>query len=450
MASTAIVDIVSNLALTETDELATPAIELVEEVAAAQAFLSSENLLLQNGIVRNLKTGEEIYSYLQSIPTGRSARNQGYTYNRIIKLLNSKDLFPSTFAVVSYGIMKLQSKSIVHTTIREVDINVLGGEFFDRIHEAILNAQEAPCANVPDNEGNVVINRWALLLEFYVDPAAREQLTRYFTKLSPEERPATLTDGIANHKKAIVNELYRICMEEVAPNVRNSFCETWPALIGIHPENGTFTSVDMFVQLLGEARSTWDVLKANLSQSGTQESGVILDSTAFEFCKHGQRTCKLNQFYMWLKWKDQDLLFLSNSLTEGVAADGNKMTPYSREKSPASGSQSKLSSAERKAAKNTHSDKMMSSIGDTISKAVLSLQPNASSSTALEISAVARTAAYIAKEGQISVSISCKRLRETIESTSFSAFSPNTKKTYKTNTYQKLINLCCCKHLHFT
>jgi hypothetical protein len=78
---------------------------------------------------------------------------------------------------------------------------------------------------------------------------------------------------------------------------------------------------------------TWEVLKANLTQSGTQESGVIIDSTAYEFCKFGQRTCKLNQFYMWLLWKDQDLLFLSNSLAEGTAADSNASTPYSRNNS---------------------------------------------------------------------------------------------------------------------
>jgi hypothetical protein len=52
---------------------------------------------------------------------------------------------------------------------------------------------------------------------------------------------------------------------------------------------------------------TFDILKSNISQSGTQESGDILDTTAFEFCKSGQRTCKLNHFYLWLRWKDEDV-----------------------------------------------------------------------------------------------------------------------------------------------
>lgn len=428
MAATTIVEFVSELALGEANDVIIPLAQLPDEVAAIQSFLSVENLLLQEEIVRKLTIGEEIYSYLQAIPCGRSARNQGYTYNRVIKVLNSKELFPATFSVVSYGVMKVQAKGIVHSAIKAIDLEVLGREFIDKIHDAILNGSEAaPIANTTENEGGVVINRWALLLEFYVDPASREELTRYFTKLSPEIRPATLTDGIANHKRAILNELYRICTEVVAPAVRNSFAESWPALAGIHPENGTFTSVDMFVQLLGEARSTWDVLKANLSQSGTQESGIILDSTAFEFCKFGQRTCKLNQFYMWLRWKDQDLLFLSNSLAVGVAADSNAPTPYSRVTSGTSNSQGKLSSAERRAAKNTHLEKVLSSIGDTISKTVMNLQ-SSKSSAASENSVIARTAAYIAKEDQMRMSISCKRFRDIIESTSFSSLSPNTRR----------------------
>lgn len=149
-----------------------------------------------------------------------------------------------------------------------------------------------------ESEGGVVVNRWALMVEFYVHPSSREELTKYFTKLSAEERPAVLTEGISNHKRTIVAELMRICLEEVAPNVRNCFASEWPALSSVHPENGTFSSSDVFLQFLSEARSSWDVLKSNLSKSGIQESGAILDTTAFDFCKYGQRACKLNHFYM--------------------------------------------------------------------------------------------------------------------------------------------------------
>jgi hypothetical protein len=185
------------------------------------------------------------------------------------------------------------------------------------------------------------------MCEFYIHPSCREELTNYFTKLTAEERPGVLTDGMGNHKKTAVAELMRICIDEVAPDVRNSFIEQWPALSSIHPENGTFPSSDIFLNLLGEARSSWDVLKSNLSKSGTQESGVVLDSTAFEFCKYGQRTCKLHHFCMWLKWNNKDLLFLSNCLAAGVAADGNAVTPYVRTKA-SGGGPIKQSSNERR------------------------------------------------------------------------------------------------------
>jgi hypothetical protein len=95
----------------------------------------------------------------------------------------------------------------------------------------------------------------------------------------------------------------------------------------------------------------------------TQESGVVLDSTAFDFCKYGQRTCKLHHFYMWMKWKKEDLLFLSNSLAVGVAADGNACTPYVREKTSGETNSAKSSASERKAAKASQNEKMMGSIG---------------------------------------------------------------------------------------
>lgn len=261
------------------------------------------------------------------------------------------------------------------------------------------------------------------MAEFYVHPSSRDELTRYFTKLSSDERPGVLMDGIKNHKRVAVTELLRICMEDVAPTVRNCFGEEWPALATIHPENGSFPSHDIFLSLLGEARSSWDVLKANLTKSGTQESGAILDSTAFDYCKYGQRTCKLHHFYLWLKWKKEDVQFLSNSLADGVAADGNASTPYSR-KQGGETSSSKLSMSERRAAKANHTEIMMGSIGKTVADAFLSL-PSASSS---DTGVAARTAAYVAKEEQLTVSISLKRLRNTIESSSFSDFSPSTKK----------------------
>ena len=379
-------------------------------------------------------TGAALLQYLQALLPGRAAKNQGYSYNRVIKVLNNSGHLPADFGNISYGVMKPQQRVQLHGILQTLSTESHGTDLFEKLKDAIANKSETT-DSIKDNEleGGVVVNRWALMIEFYVHPSSRDELTRYFTKLTSDERPAVLTDGIANYKEKLVTELMRICMEEVAPNVRNCFVESWPALSSIHPENGGFPSPDIFLQLLGEVRSSFDVLKSNLSKSGTQESGAILDSTAFEFCKYGQRTCKLNHFYLWLKWKDADILFLSNNLTAGVAADGNVSTPYVRAKSTEIGS-GKSSYSERKAAKASHSEKVIGSIGKTVAEAFLSLPSNSSSA-----SSSARTAAYIAKEEQLTSALSLKRLRDTIEASSFSSFSPDTKTRIKDKYKQEVM-----------
>lgn len=389
----------------------------VEEIIEAQPAASAtvEVFLVA-------QTGNDVFNYLQALLPGRSAKNQGFSYNRVVKLLNSNGHLPADFGNISYGLMKAGQKSPLHGIIQGLNQEKNGKDLFDKLKDAVLNKHDiiSPI-NDSDAEGGVIVNCWALMAQFYVYLSSRDELTRFFTKLSSDERPGVLTDGIKNHKRAAVTELLRICMDEVAPTVRNCFGGEWPALATIHPENGNFASHDMFLSLFGEARSSWDVLKSNLTKSGTQESGAILDSTAFDYCKYGQRTCKLHHFYLWLKWKKEDVQFLSNSLADGVAANGNSSTPYAR-KNSGSTSSSKLSQSERRAAKGTDTEKMIGSISKTV--AFLSLPTTSSRDTGI----AARTAAYVAKEEQMTVSISLKRLRDTIESTSFSDFSPSTQK----------------------
>ena len=45
----------------------------------------------------------------------------------------------------------------------------------------------------------------------------------------------------------------------------------------IHPERGSFNDMEMFTSLMTEMRNVFDILKSNLSKSGTQESGEVLD-----------------------------------------------------------------------------------------------------------------------------------------------------------------------------
>ena len=218
--------------------------------------------------LQSLVTGSGLLQYLQALLPGRAAKNQGYSFNRVIKVLNAKGHLPADFGNISYGIMKSQQRSVLHNILSGLTPESHGTEIFDKLKDAIMNKTESSDAiKDSESEGGVVVNRWALMVEFYVHPSSREELTKYFTKLSAEERPAVLTEGISNHRRTIVAELMRICLEEVAPNVPNCFASKWPALSSVHPENGTFSSSDVFLQFLSEARSSWDVLKSNLSKS---------------------------------------------------------------------------------------------------------------------------------------------------------------------------------------
>lgn len=69
----------------------------------------------------------------------------------------------------------------------------------------------------------------------------------------------------------------------------------------------------------------------------------------------------------------------------------------------------------------------MGSISKTVADAFSSLPSSSSNDTGSS----ARTAAYIAKEVQQTAAISLKRLRDTIEAPSFSAFSPITQERIK-------------------
>lgn len=158
----------------------------------------------------------------------------------------------------------------------------------------------APCAITTDvpPEG-ITVNRWALLAEFYIHPASRDALETYFTKIPPKGKNQLMADGVKQHRMSQIAALMKLCMEEVAPNVRNCFGARWPALVHIHPDKGGFTDAEQFGSLMTEKRNVFDVLKSNLSNSGTQESGEILDGTALEFCKYNQRTAKLNVMAMF-------------------------------------------------------------------------------------------------------------------------------------------------------
>ena len=384
-------------------------------------------------IIKGVVNGDGFFACLQAIPPGRNAKSQGYTYNRFIKVLSASGNLPVEFTDLNYGSMKVAPKNLLHDIIKSLKLETHGKKLFDDLKNCLLISYDASpisaAVDVP-SEG-VMVNRWALLSEFYIHPISREALENYFTKIPQQGKNLLLTDGMKGYRLSQLAALLKICTEEVAPNVRNCFGGRWPALIHIHPEKGSFIDIEQFASLMTEMRNVFDILKANLSKSGTQESGEILDGTALEFCKYHQRTAKLNHFYLWLCWKDQDLNFLSNNLVEGVATGGDTPPePYSRSSasSQASGSSVKRTLTERKVSKGAHFEKVAATIGDVIQMSLGSLQSDQSGSSEL---ATARTQAYLSRENEQTLEVKLKRQRETIEAPSFKELSPELQRQLK-------------------
>ena len=142
--------------------------------------------------------------HLQAILPGRSALNSGFTFNRVVKVLNVNGLLPADFGQISYGLMKAQQKAQLHNIIKALNQENNGRDLFDKLQDAITNKVEVPAAiRDSDSEGGIVVNRWALMCESDVHSSSCEELTKYFTKLTADERPGVLTDGIGNWKKKL-------------------------------------------------------------------------------------------------------------------------------------------------------------------------------------------------------------------------------------------------------
>ena len=267
--------------------------------------------------IRAATTGLQFFESLLALPTGRDSKSQGYTFNHFIKVMFKEGKLPPEFGAQNYGSMKVGEKATLHASIKGLTVEIHGKELFDKLRDSILISYDIVPITVAVTEvtEGVVVNRWALMAEFLVHPSALDALEAHHNKIPQEGKNLLLTDGMKNHRRTQMAELMRICEEDVAPHVSNLFGEKWPALLNIHPENGKFSDAEQFSALLTESKNAFDILKANLDKSGTQESGEIADSTALEFCKYNQRTCKLNHFYLWLCWKGKDLNFLSNSLS---------------------------------------------------------------------------------------------------------------------------------------
>lgn len=390
--------------------------------------------------IRAATTGLEFFESLLALPTGRDSKSQGYSFNRFIKVLFKEGKLPPEFSAQNYGSMKVGEKATLHSSIKGLTVEIHGKELFDKLRDSILISYDiVPIAvAVPEAPEGVVVNRWALMAEFLVHPSALDALEAYHKKIPQEGKNLLLTDGMKNHRRTQVAELLRICEEDVAPHVSNLFGAKWPALSNIHPENGKFIDAEQFSALLTETKNAFDNLKANLDKSGTQESGEIADSTALEFCKYNQRTCKLSHFYLWLCWKDKDLNFLSNSLSTGVATGGSEpAAPYSRSTTTSTtGSSVKLSNSERKAAKGQQIEKIATTIGDVIKNSLYAMNPQTPDSLSHK-----RAEAVLAREAETTLNLRLKRQRDAIEATSFVTLSPTLQRKLKAS-YSQTLSEC--------
>ena len=67
---------------------------------------TSSDVGASESLVLAAVTGIVLLNYLKALAPGRTARSQGYSFNRTVKVLNNHNLLPANFTTVSYGVMK--------------------------------------------------------------------------------------------------------------------------------------------------------------------------------------------------------------------------------------------------------------------------------------------------------------------------------------------------------
>ena len=86
-------------------------------------------------------TGVALLQYLQALLPGRAAKNQGYSYNRVLKVLNNSGHLPADFGN-SYGIMKPQQRLQPHGILQNLSTESYGTDLFEKLKDAIANKAE--------------------------------------------------------------------------------------------------------------------------------------------------------------------------------------------------------------------------------------------------------------------------------------------------------------------
>lgn len=248
-----------------------------------------------------LRNGSDLGMYLKNIPPGRCQYNQAWVMGRVLKVLMQyhPDYFeqhPADFNEVStFSKLNQRAQTLVYVLITSL---AKDDESFVPILKAIQNKSgpsNVPVAAICDaNSGSVTMNRAALVAHMMVHPEAQKDIIEYHNKFAKSERHVILTQGVTERGNVLATVLLQWC-EKIKPLVINPFTTAYPVLKIINPALGVFKDVLQLRQVMNDLKSNYTSLKTRLETSGRNENGEILDSTALQFCRDGNRTTPLSK-----------------------------------------------------------------------------------------------------------------------------------------------------------
>ena len=74
-----------------------------------------------------------VLNNLEALVPGRTGKSQGYSYNQVVKVLNTENLLPANFTTISYGLMKANQKIQLNTVIGALSHEANGKEIFEKM-----------------------------------------------------------------------------------------------------------------------------------------------------------------------------------------------------------------------------------------------------------------------------------------------------------------------------
>lgn len=242
-----------------------------------------------------LVSGENIWNFIELLPTTNTKNSRGLTLNRIVKFLQScggEEILPkNSQGIAAFNKYNKDQKSQLQANICGLE-SPRDSTSIELIKKALKNQKAASSrtnvvAAAPEGCGSVVNNRYALLSHSMVDTRLNALMVEYNTKLSAGERPQALTEGASKRKTGILERIIEM-IAIIKKDISNPFLEDHPMLKDFHPELGEIKDPDMLKTMITQMRNSFDTLKTNLSKSGTNEDGTVDVQKALQFCKRGR------------------------------------------------------------------------------------------------------------------------------------------------------------------